>query len=207
MTTPPVPQRALIAITSANPTLGDHKSGLFISEALHPFEVLKKNGFEVDFVSETGKWAPGKCLLSIVDASVRARSPPGPCPAGLAAAPHTEPDRTLTAPLPPPCTRADEMSLGDDWLKPDEKKVYEDHNSDFRSGLDNIKTPDQLKSSDYGLFFASAGHAALIDYPEAKGIQKIVADIWEAGGIVSAVCHVSLPSSLVATGSRSLTSA
>lgn len=83
------------------------------------------------------------------------------------------------------------MSLGDDWLKPDEKKIYEDHKSEFRSGLDNIKTPDQLKSSDYGLFFASAGHAALIDYPEAKGIQKIVADIWEAGGIVSAVCHVS----------------
>jgi putative intracellular protease/amidase len=86
---------------------------------------------------------------------------------------------------------ADDMSLQPDWLSAEEKAVYDDHNSDFRKGLDKIKTPDQLKSSDYGLFFASAGHAALIDYPEAKGIRKIVADIWEAGGIVSAVCHVS----------------
>lgn len=71
MTTSPVPQRALIAITSANPNLGDHKSGLFVSEALHPFEVLKKNGFEVDFVSETGKWAPGKLIIPLSPVEIK----------------------------------------------------------------------------------------------------------------------------------------
>ena len=39
----------------------------------------------------------------------------------------------------------------------------------------------------YGLFFASAGHASLIDYPDAKGLQQIAADIYADGGIVSAV--------------------
>ena len=39
------------------------------------------------------------------------------------------------------------------------------------------------------LFFASAGHAALYDYPQAKGLQAIALDIWERGGILGAVCH------------------
>lgn len=32
--------------------------GLFITEALHPFEVFQKAGFEVDLVSETGTYQP-----------------------------------------------------------------------------------------------------------------------------------------------------
>ena len=83
------------------------------------------------------------------------------------------------------------MSLQPDWLSTDEKAVYEDHNSEFRSKLDQIKTPAQVDSADYGLFFASAGHAALVDYPVAEGLKKIAVYVWEAGGIVSAVCHVS----------------
>lgn len=39
----------------------------------------------------------------------------------------------------------------------------------------------------YGLFFASAGHASLIDYPDASGLQSIASKIYLAGGIVSAV--------------------
>jgi putative intracellular protease/amidase len=41
----------------------------------------------------------------------------------------------------------------------------------------------------YGIFYASAGHAALIDYPHAEGLQKIASDIWNQGGVVAAVCH------------------
>jgi putative intracellular protease/amidase len=39
----------------------------------------------------------------------------------------------------------------------------------------------------YGIFFASAGHAALIDYPHAGNLKKIAAKVWENGGVVSAV--------------------
>jgi hypothetical protein len=41
----------------------------------------------------------------------------------------------------------------------------------------------------YGLFFASAGHAALYDYPTATGLQAVAADIWARGGIVGTMCH------------------
>ena len=39
----------------------------------------------------------------------------------------------------------------------------------------------------YGIFFASAGHASLIDYPDAKGLQKIAADMYTQGDIISSV--------------------
>ena len=81
------------------------------------------------------------------------------------------------------------MSTTDDWLEPDDRKIYEDHWSEFRSKLDKLHKASDLKAADYGIFFASAGHASLIDYPTANGLQKIAADVWESGGIVSAVCH------------------
>ena len=53
------PRRALISITSATATLHeDHPTGVFIAEALHPFNVLQAAGFEVDIVSEKGTWTP-----------------------------------------------------------------------------------------------------------------------------------------------------
>lgn len=42
-------------------------------------------------------------------------------------------------------------------------------------------------TSQYGIFFASAGHAALIDYPHATNLKRIAAKVWENGGVVSAV--------------------
>ncbi|GMK54870.1 hypothetical protein CspeluHIS016_0114560 [Cutaneotrichosporon spelunceum] len=137
------PRRALIAITSAHAPLypGGKETGLFITEALHPFEVFRKAGFEVDLASETGKYS------------------------------------------------ADWLSTTDEWLKPEDRKVYEDKNSEFRRKLDTMQTPDKLNADDYGLFFASAGHASLIDYPDAKGLQKFASGVWADGGVVSAVCH------------------
>lgn len=41
----------------------------------------------------------------------------------------------------------------------------------------------------YGVFFAPAGHAALIDYPYATGLQALASQIYNSGGILSAVCH------------------
>jgi putative intracellular protease/amidase len=52
-----------------------------------------------------------------------------------------------------------------------------------------LKKASDLKKGDYGFFFASAGHAALYDYPKAKGLQVIAADVWERGGVVGTVCH------------------
>lgn len=59
-----LPRRALIAITSAQAGLmpGEdgkpaHMTGVFIGEALHPYNVFRAAGFEVDIASETGTWA------------------------------------------------------------------------------------------------------------------------------------------------------
>ena len=53
-----LPRKAIISITSAQATLfnGKETTGLFISEALHPYDVLTAAGFEVDLVSETGTY-------------------------------------------------------------------------------------------------------------------------------------------------------
>src|ERR1700759_5534193 len=51
-----LPRKALISISGFNGSIypGGHKTGLFFTEALHPFEVLSDAGFEVDLASETG---------------------------------------------------------------------------------------------------------------------------------------------------------
>ncbi|OAL46691.1 class I glutamine amidotransferase-like protein [Pyrenochaeta sp. DS3sAY3a] len=138
------PRRALIAVTSAHAELfegGGHTTGVFIGEALHPYNVFKAAGFEVDIASEKGVW--------------------------------TE----------------DWLSLQPGFLSDDERKQYDEKSSDFRKDLDaNLKAGDLL-DKDYGIFFASAGHAALIDYPHATNLKKLAADVWEKGGVVSAVCH------------------
>ncbi|KAL6862025.1 class I glutamine amidotransferase-like protein [Trichoderma novae-zelandiae] len=137
------PKRAVIAVTSAKADLfnGKETTGVFISEALHPFRVFRDAGFEVDLVSETGKYTP------------------------------------------------DWLSLQPDFLKGSDKETYEDTQSEFRQKLDNMPKPEQLDGNNYGIFFASAGHAALIDYPTATGLQKIAEDVWANGGVVSSVCH------------------
>jgi hypothetical protein len=113
------PRRALISITSASATLFDGKetTGLFISEALHPYKVLTAAGFEVDLASETGTYTP------------------------------------------------DWLSQQPDFLNGEDLAIWNDTNSEFRKRLDNMPKASELDPSKYGLFYASAGHAALIDYP------------------------------------------
>jgi putative intracellular protease/amidase len=139
-----LPRKALIAISSFQGAIypGGHKTGLFLTEALHPYEVLVAAGFEVDLASETGTF-------------------------GL----------DFNSLLPP-------------FLSGSDLAIYKNPNSPFMAQLHaKLKKAAELKKGDYGVFFASAGHSALYDYPSAKGLQAIAADIWNRGGIVGAVCH------------------
>ncbi|KAM0350587.1 hypothetical protein ACHAPU_003071 [Fusarium lateritium] len=137
------PRRALISITSATATLfnGKETTGLFVTEALHPYNVLTAAGFEVDLASELGTYTP------------------------------------------------DWLSQQPDFLNGDDLATWNDVNSDFRKKLDNMPKASEVDASKYGLFYASAGHAALIDYPTATSLQNIAAQIWANGGVVSSVCH------------------
>jgi hypothetical protein len=61
------PRRALIAVTSAHaPLYPDGKeTGVFITEALHPFDVFKKAGFEVDASLPSRVWEIVTLLFSV----------------------------------------------------------------------------------------------------------------------------------------------
>jgi putative intracellular protease/amidase len=96
----PLPHRVVLACTSAiAPLHKDHPTGIWINEAQHPFNVFRAAGYEVELVSETGKWGP------------------------------------------------DWLSVQPDFLSGDDLKNYEDKNSEFRSKLDNMLTPDKIDAS------------------------------------------------------------
>ena len=139
-----LPRKALISISSYHGVIypDGTKTGLFFTEALHPFEVLTQAGFEVDLATETGTY-------------------------GL-----------------------DDLSLTSQFLAGDDKSVFENPKHPFNVKLNSqLKKASDLEKEEYGLFFASAGHAALYDYPTARGLQTVAGDVWDRGGIVAAVCH------------------
>ena len=53
-----LPRKALLSVSSFQGAIFPEgsKTGVFFTEALHPFEVLTAAGFEVDFASETGSF-------------------------------------------------------------------------------------------------------------------------------------------------------
>jgi D-lactate dehydratase len=139
-----IPRKALISISSYHGVIypDGTKTGLFYTEALHPYEVLTQAGFEVDLATETGTY-------------------------GL-----------------------DDLSLTDRFLAGDDKAVFDNPDHPFNVKLNTeLKKASDLDSEEYGLFFGSAGHAALYDYPTAEGLQAAAENVWARGGIVAAVCH------------------
>ena len=83
----------------------------------------------------------------------------------------------------------DWLSVHKEWLEGEEREIYENRDSELRSKLDHLMTPGEIREDGYGLFFAAGGHAALMDFPDAKGLQDIASKMYMAGGIVSAVSH------------------
>lgn len=141
---PALPRKALIAVTSYNEVFYQDgtKTGLFYTEALHPFEELVKAGFEVDLATETGTYG------------------------------------------------VDEHSVTSQFLDANDQAIYNNPNHPFNVKLNKeLKKASVVNAEDYGLFFASAGHASIYDYPKARGLQSIAENIYARGGVVSAVCH------------------
>ena len=64
------------------------------------------------------------------------------------------------------------LSQNKNWLPEADKKTWEDHSREFRSKLDHLLKPSDIKWEDYSLFVASAGHASLFDYPDEKGSAR-----------------------------------
>jgi len=140
----PSSRKALISITSYHGVIypDGTKTGLFYTEAFHPYEVLTKAGFEVDLATETGTYG------------------------------------------------VDDLSTTKQFLNGADKAAFDNPKHPFNVKLNSqLKKASDVRKEDYSVFFASAGHAALYDYPKARGLQSIAEDVWNRGGIVAAVCH------------------
>jgi len=83
----------------------------------------------------------------------------------------------------------DDISLTPPFLSGSEHAILNNPKHPFMVGMSQLKKAPDLKKEDYGFFFTSAGHAALYDYPKAKALQAIAADVWDRGGVVGTVCH------------------
>lgn len=118
------------------------KTGYFLSEVSHPWEVLFDAGYEIDFVSPSGGKAP-------VD--------------------------------------------GFDLTDTINKKFWE--NAEYHHKVEDTMKPSEIKVSDYSAIFYAGGHGTMWDFADNKELQKIAAQIYEANGVVGAVCHG--PSGLV----------
>ena len=66
-------------------------------------------------------------------------------------------------------------------------KLWED--DIFRNQIKNSLTPAQINALDYRLIYYAGGHGAMWDFENNLELQTITKDIYERGGIVSAVCH------------------
>ncbi|MCO7486966.1 type 1 glutamine amidotransferase domain-containing protein [Stenotrophomonas maltophilia] len=55
--------------------------------------------------------------------------------------------------------------------------------------LSNTARPDEIDPMDFDVIYFTGGHAVMWDFPDSVGLQSITRDIYERGGIVSAVCH------------------
>lgn len=47
----------------------------------------------------------------------------------------------------------------------------------------------QVQSTDYSAIFYVGGHGAMWDFPQSPDLARLAVEIYEQGGVVSAVCH------------------
>ena len=55
--------------------------------------------------------------------------------------------------------------------------------------LANTPRPQQINASDYDAIFYAGGHGTMWDFPNNEALADIAAQIYEAGGVIGAVCH------------------
>ncbi|WP_140725810.1 type 1 glutamine amidotransferase domain-containing protein [Pseudomonas sp. Hp2] len=55
--------------------------------------------------------------------------------------------------------------------------------------ISNTARSDEIDPADFDAIHFTGGHAVMWDFPESTGLQRITRDLYERGGIVSAVCH------------------
>jgi len=61
--------------------------------------------------------------------------------------------------------------------------------TDFQQRLSTTPPLSALNGADYSAVFFAGGHGTMWDYRNSQDAQRIIREVYESGGIVSAVCH------------------
>lgn len=132
--------RRLVFVLTNNAELGDsgRETGVFLSEAAHPYHVLSEAGYSVDFVSPKGGAVP-----------------------------------------------YDSNSLED----LDEISYAFYQNPTLQQAVRASLRPEDVDPQHYDGIFYAGGHGTMWDFPDNEPLARLCADIYEAGGVVGAVCH------------------
>ncbi|MCC3405966.1 MAG: type 1 glutamine amidotransferase domain-containing protein [Microcoleus sp. PH2017_10_PVI_O_A] len=77
--------------------------------------------------------------------------------------------------------------VGIDLEDPLNKAFLDDSEQVLR--VENTLNPAQIDPAEYGAIFYAGGHGTMWDFPNNDRLAEIAAAIYEAGGIVGAVCH------------------
>lgn len=59
----------------------------------------------------------------------------------------------------------------------------------FRNALAKSISLADVETSKYSAVFSAGGHGTMWDFPDSPAVQRVIREIYEAGGIVAAVCH------------------
>ncbi|SFU74254.1 Putative intracellular protease/amidase [Pustulibacterium marinum] len=76
---------------------------------------------------------------------------------------------------------------GFDLEDPINKKFWE--NKKYHQKISNSLKPSEVTPSNYAAIFYAGGHGTMWDFADNKKLAKIAASIYEANGVVAAVCH------------------
>ncbi len=79
----------------------------------------------------------------------------------------------------------DEGSL--DFSDAINKKFWD--NPTFQKKYQNTLKLSEVNAKDYVAIFFAGGHGVMWDFPDSAAIDKVTREIYENGGVVSAVCH------------------
>lgn len=58
-----------------------------------------------------------------------------------------------------------------------------------RAGLYNTARVEVIDPEQYDAIYLVGGHGTMWDFPDNEGLQKLIGDIYNKGGVVGAVCH------------------
>ena len=63
------------------------------------------------------------------------------------------------------------------------------NDSAFRDAIRHTQRLGDVDASKYAAIFFAGGHGAMWDFPDSPDVARVTREIYEAGGVVGAVCH------------------